>query len=441
MSRRDTILYTPFSILLAGAILSLSSAVARPAFGQDPSVSALQGTLDYYINYGLENSPALLAAESNWMAERADAGQVGAPPRPMLEWMEGGGHSDTLFDMIKRRITLRQSFPWLGTLGALKRSEEFDAQAAQSNLTTAKQNLILSITESYWNGALLERKKELTQQTLELLAMWEATVRTRYETGLASYNDLLTAQIEIARLSSSLEEIELMKQVSKQELASLINLNPTESVFYADTIFPRMTNHSTDTLSKLLSENNPELNSARLQTQSAQSYKTWVSRSNMPNFMIGMEYTERRRAGHHDIPQANFRSTMVMFGLDIPLWIGANGARSRLADRRISEAQHLENQMLNALQVSLQSAVYDYHDAQRRITLYAEQIIPRALQARDVALSAYESGASDIYNVIESAQRLLDFEIAYETACIDSQIGYARIIAIIEAPDNNKLAN
>ena len=73
----------------------------------------------------------------------------------------------------------------------------------------------------------------------------------------------------------------------------------------------------------------------------------------------------------------------------------------------------------NRLEADLKLAIYKYEDAERKINLYRDTLVPKAQQSLEVSLQTYETGLGTFLDVIDSVRSLLEFQLAYERAFAD----------------------
>jgi outer membrane protein TolC len=61
-------------------------------------------------------------------------------------------------------------------------------------------------------------------------------------------------------------------------------------------------------------------------------------------------------------------------------------------------------------------ALYRFRDAERKIGLYRDTLIPQAKTGLNVAEESYEAGKTDFLSLIDAQRLLLEFELSYERA-------------------------
>ncbi len=75
--------------------------------------------------------------------------------------------------------------------------------------------------------------------------------------------------------------------------------------------------------------------------------------------------------------------------------------------------------------------LYKLRDAERRIDLYKNGLIPKAQQALQVSLQDLETGLGRYSDVIDAQRMLLEFELAYERAEVDKAQRLAEVERLV----------
>jgi outer membrane protein TolC len=76
-------------------------------------------------------------------------------------------------------------------------------------------------------------------------------------------------------------------------------------------------------------------------------------------------------------------------------------------------------------------ALYRYRDAERKINLYGDTLIPQINQSLNVAQQSYEAGETDFLDLIDAQRQLLTFQLEYERAQVDREQRLAEIEKLV----------
>lgn len=107
----------------------------------------------------------------------------------------------------------------------------------------------------------------------------------------------------------------------------------------------------------------------------------------------------------------------------------AAGVREAEAARRATERSREDTEQ--SLSTELQFALYRFRDAERKIDLFGNGLIPKAREALEANSTAYESGRADFLDLLEAQRLFLEFSLSYERALADKTQSHAEILALV----------
>jgi len=108
-----------------------------------------------------------------------------------------------------------------------------------------------------------------------------------------------------------------------------------------------------------------------------------------------------------------------MVSVTVPLWHEKYRAREREALARHLAALEARTERENALAGEVSMALYDYEDAQRKISLYERKLIPKAKETLAAYEAAFRTGTAGFLDLIDAERVLLEFELTVERAIAD----------------------
>ena len=128
-------------------------------------------------------------------------------------------------------------------------------------------------------------------------------------------------------------------------------------------------------------------------------------------YAIGRSFTPGDRPD--DSGQDVWAFTLSM---NIPIWREKYAAGEREARARKLTAMSDRRQREHDLAASVKRALYEYRDAERKITLYRDTLIPKAKESIESTETAFRSGTATFLELVDAERSLLDFELSYERA-------------------------
>jgi cobalt-zinc-cadmium efflux system outer membrane protein len=125
---------------------------------------------------------------------------------------------------------------------------------------------------------------------------------------------------------------------------------------------------------------------------------------------------EARMAGASD---SGKDAVMAMVSVNLPIWYGKYRAAEREARRRKAAAEKDREDTGKRLEADLELALYHFRDAQRKIDLYGDTLVPKAEQSLKAVLQEFEAGSTGFISLIDAQRLLLEFQLAHQRAQAD----------------------
>jgi outer membrane protein TolC len=376
-----------------------------------------QGGLEHYLTYAALNNPGLKAAFYRWKAALEKTGYVSALPDPMLSYGYFIENVETKVGPQNQRFSFKQSYPWFGTLGKRGEAAFEAANAAYQKFQSEKLKLYYRVKSAYYDYYYLGREIQLTKDNMELLKYWESVARTKFKAGLKRHPDVIKAQVELGKLEDKLRTVEEKVAPTVARLRAALNLPdsvslpvPTEVVI---TGAPELDRDSV--LAEVLA-NNPDLKSIAHLIQKEEAQVSLAKKASYPNFTFGVDYIETGSASNPATPGSGKDPWMFNVSVNLPLWFGKNKARRNEARARYRMAQDNFREATNQLRAFTERVLFEYEDAQRKIKLYRDGLIPKAEQSLNASYTAYQAGEDDFLSLLDAQRLLLDFELKLELA-------------------------
>jgi len=403
--------------------------------GPDVPPSALieaPATLEAYLQHAFAHNPRLRAAFARWKAALERIPQARSLDDPELTFEYFIDQMDTRY-----RLGISQMFPAFGVLGLRKDRAAAEAQAAMHAFDAERFMLFDRVTDAFYEYHYLARAIAVTAENHRLLEDLEQAVDARYQSGAATFADLIKVQVEQDRLADRLAALRDQRRPQSAGLAALLNLPADEPLPWPEfePSGPAMIDEAV--LADMLADLNPELKAADAMIEAAAYREQLARRSGWPRFMAGVGWMVMPgmdgRGDESDIG--------LMAGLTLPVWRGRYRAERReTAALRESVTQDRDT-LRNRLRAELSMAVFDFRDAERRIDLFREALIPKAEQALAVARQAYGDGQTEFMTLIDAQRTVLEFQLMAERAVADREIALGDIGCCVGAFDPTDPSN
>ncbi len=402
-------------------VLSRDVARSRPSqadgAGAAPSLDA-DATFHDYFRHAVAHNPEVRAAFERSIAAVEQIPQARALDDPTLSFEYFLDQMDTRY-----RISLTQMFPAFGKRGLRADAATAEAAAAWHRFEAERFALLDRLSKAFYNYHYLGRATTVTEENVRLLGDLEPAIEARYRSGAAPFADLINVQIERERLRDRLAALRDQRRAQSAGLSALLNLPVGDPLPWPRIEVMGSMRVDETALADMLADLNPELNAAEASLEAARRREALARRNGLPDVMLG--------AGLMVMPGMDGRGDEtdigLMAGLTLPVWRGRIRAGIREATAMLDAAAQDRDAMRNRLRAELSMAVFQFHDAERRILLFNDSLIPKAQQALTVARHAYADGSAAYLTLIDAQRTLLEFQLQAERAVADREIALADI--------------
>ena len=412
------------ALVLAGGTAVFGPAKANDKLPGDPAspeageAPAPPTTLDETLRVAFENNPQLHAAFARWQAARERIPQARALEDPALSFETFVEQVDTRY-----RVSVTQRFPAFGARRQRERRAAAEARAAQHLFEAERIDLYERVVRAFHEYRYLARASEVTEANLRLLTQLEQAIDARYRDGNAPFADLIRVRIEHDRLADRMAALHDQRRPRSADLAALLNLPADDPLPWpaggAATAMPLDENE----LAGRLTELNPELKAMAARIEAAVYGEDLARRDGWPRPMLGAGWMAMRgmdgRADETDIG--------LMAGISLPIWRSRIRAGRREAEALTQAAIHEQDARTRRARANLSMAVFQFRDAERRLRLFQESLIPSAEQALEVIRHAYAEGGAGFTDLIDAQRTLLEFQLLTERAAADREIAIGDI--------------
>ena len=392
-----------------------------PAIAQD---------LDEYLKEIRVNNPAYRAAHDRWQAALEQVDVASTLPDPNVKLGIFAQEVETRVGPQKQRLGVSQAIPWKGKLALKGQRAAEMANKAHSELEAVSLKLETEFKTLYAELYYIGRSVAITGDHLKLLNDLEAVITERYETNAAHYNDLIRIQIEIDGLSDRLKT----QQESAPPVIALMNALLGRPVYQA-MAYPESLPILDDDqklqfqeLANSLPRQNPMLLALDHQVAADRVSLGLAKKDYYPDFKVGLDWVNTGSA-INPVPESGKDAIMLSVGINLPVWRKKYSAAERSAVSRVSASEQQRDDTKAHLEAGLKRALFKLDDANRKIRLYKDQIIPKAEESLSVTTSGFQTGDSTYLDLIEAEKALLEFLLSLSQA----QANQLKAITAIEA--------
>ncbi|MDJ0841528.1 MAG: TolC family protein [Acidobacteriota bacterium] len=369
-------------------------------------------------------NPALKAARARVDAARAEAEATGALPDPTASLAVFAQEVETRVGPQKQKLALEQQLPWQGKR-ALARSRAVQlADSRAVALEAVALQLTAELKQHYARHYLIGRTLTIHEEHLALLQSLEEVVAEKYKTSQANYGDLIRIQVEIDKQE---DQVAAWRERGRPVIAainSLIARDSSQPLPYPAGL-PEIALPATD-----ISPEHPGLKTLSMRADAERTAVKLAGLARYPDFKLGVEWINTGSAVMPGVIGSGDDPLILKVGVNLPVNRRVYKARKTAAAYRATAYQQQRRHEKVALEASLVEARFQFDDAQRKIALYRDRILPKAEEALNVSLASFQAGKADYLDLIDAEKALLEFQLALDEARADRFASAARIEAL-----------
>ncbi len=376
-------------------------------------------TPESYVRYALFNSPAVEQAYQKWRAASQRLPQVKAMPDPRLNIGFFLNEVETRVGPQQAKIGIQQTFPWIGKLRDREDAAAKGALAAWYQYQEAQLRVAEQVMIALHNLAYLDEAIRITEENYALIESFEEVVRARYRVGAGSHPELIRVQVAMGQLEDRVLGLEALRPAYIASLNAALDRHPEAQVPIGIMLPDAVVSDDADQITKLAHEWSPVLHSIAQQIEQARIETRVARKDGYPDLTVGIDYAVTDQARDPSIPESGNDPIMLGFGINLPIWREKYDAQVRESiARRLSISRAFDAQT-NTISARVYQAWFEHTDADRRVRLYEQSLIPKAQESLSASLAGFRTGDQEFLDLLDTERTLLEFSIAAQRARAD----------------------
>ena len=421
------------------ALAAASPGGAQSAAARDVPPASPDSVLESLVARALAVHPSVLAAAARVEAARARVVPAGTWMDPML--MAGvqnfpvgePGFGDF---MTMKMLGVAQTVPYPGKTRLRRTAAELELAAAEARLRAARLEAEQRVRDPFYELAYLDRAIEIVGRNQRLLQDFVRVSEVRYSVGSGGQQDVLKAQVEVARLAeeaASLAEHRRIAQARLNEAVDRYSETPVpeaavpdriaraaapgsarESRFVSASLGARAAGSPIPALlalEEMAVANSPVLAEHQAMALAEAARVELARKAHLPDFDVSLQYGQRD--GFTD---------MVSATVSVPLPpnrgrrqdLGVAEARAELA-----AAEAVRHEARNAVRLQVARLHSELERDRTQLALYVGSILPQARASLESATSGYQVGRVDLLTLLDNQATLFNYETEYHRLLSD----------------------
>ncbi|MCC7409415.1 MAG: TolC family protein [Phycisphaeraceae bacterium] len=372
-------------------------------------------TMEGAVGYALENNPGVRGAFLTWRGAMEKVPQARALPDPRVSYgYDGMDRQDT--------YGVSQMLVWPGKLEAREQAAVEMARAERARYEAARLEVVRRVRQAYAELAYARGAVGVMERNVRLAEESAGTLRGQYEAGAGEQGAWLRAEMDRARMQSDLESMaEMVGAIEGQLNAALGRAGAAEVGEIAGVEKIEPTREEERVLIERLRARNPRLAAMAHEVSSAGRMVRAARLEPIPDVEVGVQYMRDEMMD----------AIGAMVSLNVPLWMEKYEGMRRQALAEFGAAGLRRANDQNMLEEELRMAVYRLREAQRRVELFGDRLLPRAREVEAANEAGYRSGMMGYIETSMARRDLLEFELGHLRAVSDRVSAWARIEELV----------
>ena len=379
-----------------------------------PVMRHLEGPqpVEAYIRFALEQNPQVQASRKRLESLAHKVPVAASLADPMLTLTAQPAPVQTAAGEQQFVLSASQKFPWAGKLDAQAAVAEAQTNVARAELAAVELATIANVKRAYYELYFLQQAIEVTEAEQQLLIDIRDVANVRYKAGRTSQQDVLRADVEISNVENEL--IQLRQQIAsgRARVARLLHVSP-QTQLQALTLLPdEQIPHSLELLQQQAVVARPELHAALAAVLRDQYSANLARLEYKPDVTLGFSWIDVADRGL--AMSANGEDALLLTaGINLPVYRKRLDSSVRSAEASAVSSARAYDAMRDMTLEEVTDLFARVHSQQNMLTLFKDDILPKARQTLQVSSQAYNVGEVDFLQLIDNWRQLLRYEVNY----------------------------
>lgn len=367
-------------------------------------VARAQGelSLQQAIALALRQNPQIMLAEQEIAVARGQGVHAGAlPPAEIFARLDEIGFDFAAANAIE--IGFSQGFEFPGKRGSRKAVARADRQIAELQLARLRVLLAAEVKKRYYENLLANENVTSQQFAVQLLDDLQRLIADRYQSGAASYVDVVRSRIELGRGRSELAAVQQEQVAAWARLNFLLGRRGTQPVQLRDSLAfaPFPVSRDAALVSRQSNLRQIFVVAVERQRRALQLARL----AGRPDFSLGAAFQRVAENPPFTVAQPE-GETAQAFGLaasmSLPLFNrAAPKGEAQIAQAELVAAETRLAYFEQQLQQNIEIAFAAVAAAEKQVGEFREVVLPESQNAVQAAATAYQSGQLSLTDLLD----------------------------------------
>ena len=384
-------------------------------------------TLDDYLKIAVENNPGIRAKQAEFQASLKRLPQAKALPDP--EVGVSFFPSPMMLPMGNQlgSISVMQTFPWFGTLGAMEEEAARMAEVKYQEIFAVQNELVFKVKNAWYPLFELEEQIRIQRENLRVLEIDKELATFKFQHGQAPMVDAIRADIMIDEVKTEIILLEQKRKPLELAFNRLLDRHDTLSVQIAGSL-PEPVSGALLLRDSLLADN-PSLAVFDKQIQAAAAEEKAAGFMRKPMIGVGIQYMPLVKRGSSDLhlePNTGEDMWMPMVTVSVPIWRKKYDAA--VEERLLMQLMYadMKKDMQNELAAMYEMTWYELESMALMYELLDRQM-QKTQQAIDLVMAAYGNAGQDFEEILRLQQDLFRYRMEKVSAQTAYQLALVKL--------------
>ncbi|WP_051954238.1 TolC family protein [Methylobacter whittenburyi] len=359
----------------------------------------------------LAANPQLEIVQAIWQAANSVTEQASALDDPMVSHSFAPLTIGNQQSGFSQNTVISQKLPWPGKRRLQAEAAAFDAEAAKENVGTLRLLLMATAKTLFADWYYIHQALNVNEINRRLLNEFHGIALNHYATGLASKQDALQAEVEIALLDHQKIALERERRTLLARLNTLLNRLPETPLQPPAKLSTALSLPKPAALQEIALQSRPELKELAARIQASKTRGDLAEKDFYPDFKVS--------AGYNNFWRQDEQRFIVGVEVNLPLdqdkrQAAEDEARARLKQQEWSRVDRIAK-IREQVQIAYELTVESLHVYQ----LYQDKLLPLADETLKTAMINYRSGDGDFLTLLSSEKNLIQIQLKSERALAD----------------------
>lgn len=369
------------------------------------------GTVEEYVQLGLQRNPRLQEAMHKIEAIRHRVPQVLSLPDPVVSTTTHLAPVETAAGRQAFALGVSQKFTNSERRATKAAIVNDEVLAAEADLTRVKLEIAEKIRMACYQLLLIRKSIEITTEDAESLAQIAEVIQRQYEVKQSvTQQDILNVQVEQSKVENQLTELQQKEKSFQARLARLLHVDPNSQLQILDQLQTQNSDLNVDSLIASAIQARPDLQSQLANVNRDRKKIHLASLEEKPDFTVGLNWIATSDNGVS--PVANGDDALLLgVGFNLPVYKSRirAGICEAQANRRASQSR------LDSLQDMVAEEVFDLvaklESNRQTLELVQNDIIPKAQRTLDLSIDEYSTDEIEYVQLIANWRSVLRYRV------------------------------